>query len=135
MIHIPWNPTDRQLKQFAWACLPGFALVGWVARRLADGWTLPILGAALGLACLLLGLARPKSLRPLFVVLSAITAPIGWILSNLLAAIFYFLVLTPLGLVFRLFGRDPLALRARGASSYWKKHTTSPDPRSYYRQG
>lgn len=135
MISIPWNPTDRQLKQFAWACLPGFALIGWTARHLAEGPWIFAAGIAIGIVCLVAGLARPKSLRPVFVLASALTAPIGWIMSNVLAAVFFFLVLTPLGLVFRLFGRDPLALRARGAGSYWRKHAANADPRSYYRQG
>ena len=135
MIQVPWNPTDRQLRQFAWACLPGFALIGWIARGLAT-WPATVgAGAALGLVLLVAGLARPKSVRPVFVLFAAITAPIGWIVSNVLAAVFYYLVITPLGLLFRVFGRDALGLRARGAPTYWRKHEASDDPRSYYRQG
>jgi hypothetical protein len=65
----------------------------------------------------------------------AIALPIGWVVSNLLVAVFYFLLITPLAILFRLFGRDPLALRARKAPTQWHARSANVDPRSYYRQG
>jgi Saxitoxin biosynthesis operon protein SxtJ len=134
MIHLSWSPTDRHLRQFAWACLAGFALIGWMLRRAVGPWTIAA-GLALGLGLLLIGLARPKNLRLVYVTVLALTAPIGWLVSNLMAAALYYLVFTPLGLYFRAIGRDPLALRARQAPSGWSQHRSSDDPRSYYRQG
>ncbi len=47
---------------------------------------------------------------------------IARIQTNLLITIFYFLVLTPLGLVFKLFGWDPLESRLRNLhkTTNWK---------------
>ena len=61
--------------------------------------------------------------------------PIGWTVSYLLLAAIFFLVLTPIGLVMRLFGRDPM-LRAldRSAKTYWVPHNPGADPRRYFKQ-
>ena len=51
-------------------------------------------------------------------------------MSFVLLASFYFLLLTPIALLFRLIGRDPLHRRFdRGESSYWapRKPTASLD--------
>jgi ABC-type uncharacterized transport system permease subunit len=135
MIRVDWNPTSRNLRQFAWACPVGFTLVGLMLRRFGAATWCPWAGLGFGLALLAIGLARPKSLRSLYVGIMLLGAPIGWIVSSVLAAVFFFLVITPLGLFFRLIGRDPLYLRARGMPTYWREHRAAEDPRSYYRQG
>jgi len=95
----------------------------------------PWVGVGVGLLLMLAGLARPLNLRPIYVAILAISAPIGWVVSKALAAVFFFLVLTPLGLFFRVIGRDPLSLRTRGKPTYWREYRTNEDPRAYYRQG
>jgi hypothetical protein len=48
---------------------------------------------------------------------------------------FFFLVLTPLGLIFRLTGRDPLRRRFDAkASSYWISHKAAEKPARYFSQ-
>jgi hypothetical protein len=65
----------------------------------------------------------------------AAVAPIGWLVSRVVLAIVYFLVITPIGLIRRLRGHDPLALRADPtASSYWVARQDRTDPASYFRQ-
>jgi hypothetical protein len=61
--------------------------------------------------------------------------PIGWTVSRLvLAAVFYGLF-TPIGLVFRLMGRDPLARRPpHDVVSYWTEKPDRADVRRYFRQ-
>lgn len=135
MITIDWNPSPRQLRQFAWIAPVGFALVGWTVHRMGGALWWPIAGLALGLVLLVLGLARPLALRPIYVLFMALAAPIGWVLSNLLVAIFYFLLITPLGLLFRLIGRDPLAVRRQSSRTAWTERPASRDPGTYYRQG
>jgi hypothetical protein len=135
VIRLDWNPTERALRQFAFVCPVGFGLIGWMATRLGAAAWWPWVGIAVGLVLMLAGLARPLNLRPLYVAILAVSAPIGWIVSTFLAAVFFFLVLTPLGLFFRVIGRDPLSLRARGKRTYWRDYRTTLDPRAYYRQG
>lgn len=134
MIALSWAPSARQLRQFAWACPFGFALVGWMLQRSGCGEHWLLGGAGFGVLLLLVGLARPLALRPLYALIMALAAPIGWLVSSLLALVFHLLVLAPVGLLFRAVGRDPLALKKRDGASQWRERRADDDPKSYYRQ-
>ena len=72
---------------------------------------------AIAVACAVA--ARPcPPLRPLFIGLSAVTMPIGIVVSYTVLAVVFYGVLTPIGLVMRLFGRDTMQRRnpARSAN-------------------
>ena len=61
--------------------------------------------------------------------------PIGWIISHALLAIVYYLVITPIGLGMRLFGRDPLQRELhRSAKTYWTPRSTIKDTARYFQQ-
>lgn len=140
MLKPNWYPGQKQLRQFALACLPGFTMIGFMVHRLARPempltqdnvfWGLSALG---GLFCLV-GLALPGLLWPVYVALMAVAMPIGFVVSNLLLRIIFYLILAPLGLAFRLAGRDPLLLKKPNVDSFWQPHLQRSDPRSYYRQ-
>lgn len=135
MITPNWSPGDRQLRQFGWACLPGFAVVGFfVAYRIFGSVNAAYALIGFGVLCLLASLVRPGLLLPIYTVLMAITMPIGWCLSHILLRLFFYGVLTPIGFVFRMIGRDPLMIRKPDGSSYWREHTQRTDPLTYYRQ-
>ena len=90
---------------------------------------------ALGVLSALLSVLWPSGNRPLFVVLSLVAFPIGWALSHVVLALFFYGVLTPVGLLFRLLGRDPLD-RAFDPErkSYWVDLAEVTDKRDYFRQ-
>ena len=134
MISLSWAPTTKQLRQFALACPVGFGLFGWMLERNGCGAEWLYGGIGFGLLLLVVGLAKPLALRPLYALIMALAAPIGWLVSSALALVFHWLVLAPVGLLFRLFGRDPLALRRGRGSSQWRERRADDDPKSYYRQ-
>ena len=53
---------------------------------------------------------------------------LGWVNSRVLLTLFFFLVLTPIGLIFRVIGRDPLSQR-RSATT-WLPYPERP-PKHY----
>lgn len=61
-------------------------------------------------------------------------APIGWSISAVLLALVYFLVITPIGLLRRLGGADPMTRAFSDEPSYWTPRETPTDPRRHYRQ-
>lgn len=94
------------------------ALGGWWFYRGKMG-ALPVIFLVLGGGLMLVGALAPVALAlpnrawmGLAAVLSSITTPI------ILAVIFFGLV-TPIGVIKRLFGWDPLRRRANSAESYW----------------
>jgi hypothetical protein len=53
---------------------------------------------------------------------------ISWVLLRLILGIFYYLILSPVGLAMRLAGKDVLDEKIdRTRSSYWQKHVVKPN--------
>ncbi|HMP61457.1 MAG TPA: SxtJ family membrane protein [Gemmatales bacterium] len=133
---IQWQPSPRTLRQFAALWLVFFLLLawwfGWASDRPLVGWILA--GLALGVGGL--GLAVPAAVKPVFVGWTVLAFPIGWLISRLVLGIMFYLVFTPLGLFFRLVGRDPRHLRrpASPVESYWLPKTQAADPKQYLKQ-
>jgi hypothetical protein len=134
MLAPSWYPSSRQLRQFALAALFGCALMGfWIWRSTGSVRTMAI-ASAVGVVVFLTGLMAPAAVRPLYVVLMAVTLPVGWLVSRMLLLAIYFVLITPIGRVFRLFGRDHLALKRPQVGSYWRPYRPPKDVGSYFRQ-
>lgn len=129
------RPDDQVLRQFAvLLLLVGVALSTWLAWSRPGGMPIVFITAA---AVLVggLGLVRPRWLAPLFIGWMVAAWPVAWIVSmTVLAAVFY-IVLTPIALVLRARGRDPLARRLDPhRESYWTPRPTAAEPARYLRQ-
>jgi hypothetical protein len=74
-------------------------------------------------------------LKPLYIGWMTFAFALGWVNTRLLLGVFYYLVLTPIGLVLRLTGKDLLNEKIdREASSYWIKRGEEPaDVKRYER--
>ena len=79
--------------------------------------SLTLLPLALGL--LLAGMIWPRLYSPLAKLGLGLSLLLGSIMSRLLLSVIFFVIVTPLALVMRLFGHDPM--RRKG----WKKSTDS----------
>ena len=77
-----------------------------------------ILGGA-GALLLVLALIAPRATVPLHNAWMKFAAVLGWINSRILLSLMYYGVMTPLGLVLRVVGRDPMNRRRHPAESYW----------------
>jgi Saxitoxin biosynthesis operon protein SxtJ len=97
-------------------------LAAWKGRSSAFGWgavAVVFLAAAL-LAPALLGPLN-RGWRRLALLLSKVTTPI-------VMGVLFFVVLTPVGIIMRLTGKDPLRLRfERDSPSYWLGRITLGD--------
>ena len=61
--------------------------------------------------------------------------PIGWVVSHLVLVIVYYLAITPLGVLMRVFGHDPMKRRFdRQSVTYWSEHRTGVSVWRYFRQ-
>jgi hypothetical protein len=135
VISVQWNPERKQLRQFAAIWFPAFcALVGWIVGKKTGHWgTVEAAWMVCGLVAVA-GLTHPPLIRPVFVVLILVTFPIGWVISHLLLGAIFYLLVTPIGLVLRLTGHDPLQLKPPAGNSLWKTPVGKTDPASYLRQ-
>jgi hypothetical protein len=132
LIDFNWQPTQRQLKQFAVICLFALPGIGWVWG--VSNNVLAIL-ACVGVLVASIGFAFPNAIKPLFIALTLIATPIGMIVGELAMLMIYFGVFLPFGLIFRLIGRDALQLKLdRTRTTYWQTKKQPSNDGSYYRQ-
>ena len=77
----------------------------------------------------------PVIRKPVYLAWVYAAFPIGWTVSHLLLAVVYYLVLTPIGLALRLFGRDIVSRRFdRSATTHWIERRPVDDRTRYFRQ-
>lgn len=82
-----------------------------------------------------LGLIFPGFVRWLFIGTTIVTFPIGVVMANILMAVTYYLIITPIGLVMRVAGRDALRLKRPGeCSSLWQSCERQSEPNRYLKQ-
>lgn len=135
LIEIDTHPSRAQLRVFALLWLVFLGGVGAVVLWRAGSW--PAAAALWGLAVALpaVGWAWDAWLRVVYVGMAYAAAPIALVVSFVLLAGVYYLVMTPIGLGMRLFGRDPMARRFDPAArTYWIPRRHSEDVRRYFRQ-
>jgi hypothetical protein len=66
------------------------------------------------------GLVVPRGLRLIYLAWMSLAVVLGFIVSHVLLAVFFYLVITPVGWVARIFGNDFLGLKLDPqAKSYW----------------
>ncbi len=69
---------------------------------------------------LVAALAAPIVVKPVFILFLYIAHVMGWVMTRLILGILFYLVITPIGLLGKLFGKRFLDLKFPGKhESYW----------------
>jgi ABC-type uncharacterized transport system permease subunit len=135
MLPINRNPSARDLRGFARLWFPLFvAFVGIMLWWRLDAATAAVSVWVAGGLLAVGVLASAPLARRVFVGLQIVTYPIGLVVSTVALAVLFYLVFTPIGLVMRLAGRDPLRLRTRGEPSHWQPYQQDDDVERSLRQ-
>ena len=135
LVKVNWHPSLKELRLFAALELIFFAIVGWFVAFRYSSPLAAIAISAIGAAIGVMGLLAPRAIRPVYVVWMAAALPIGWLVSHAAMAGIFFLVITPIGLMMRACGRDPMQRRFDpSARTYWKERAESRETRDYFRQ-
>ena len=136
LIEIDWNPKSKQLQSFGKIALVASAIISlllYLFKGVAIQWVLIIFG--FGFLIFIISLISLKLTKMIYLGMILLTMPIGYVVSFVLMATFYFLLLTPLGLFFRLIGRDPLYRKFDpNAKSYWLSRQPPKGPEQYFHQ-
>ena len=112
--HTPfWKPpaaTRTELRKFGllFAVLAA-GLAGWLAW--SRGVETAVLPAAISAGLLLVSLVIPRVLFPAWWPWMVLVNVLGFVNSHLLLGLVFYLLFTPIGLLMRLFGKDPLGDR------------------------
>ena len=95
-----------------------FVIAFWSFR--GDVSQIKVWSIGLSIAFLVLGLINSKLLTPLNKFWHYLGIVLGMVISPVVMAIIYFLVVSPIGLVMRVLGKDLLKLKTdKNIKSYW----------------
>jgi hypothetical protein len=87
---------------------------------------------AVGALLVLLGLVLPRALVLPNKAWLAFAEALSFVTTRIILAFVFFAVVTPIGVVKRMFGWDPLHRRAARGESYWQTYSERQrDPRHY----
>lgn len=111
--------TTKDLKEFGYGLSVIFVILGLL--NLVKGHR-NMFDLFFGLAAFVatVSLAAPELLRRLYKGFIPVAHALGWINTRIILILVYYLVLTPIGLLMRLFGKDPMSRKIDvSAVSYW----------------
>ena len=110
----------RELRKFGMLFAAIFAVLAtYFFFRESDAW-LWFAGAAVLFS--LTGTLAPRILRPIYTGWMKFAFVLGWVNTRLLLGVFFYLIITPIGVVMKLFGKDLLDQKLdRSAKTYWRK--------------
>jgi hypothetical protein len=128
------SASPRVLRKFGLLVGGVFLLLGgWFLFRHKPAWPYFIAPGAL---LFVAGLVMPRCLKRIYVLWMAFGFMLGAVVSKIILTVFYFLVMTPIGLIARLCGQDFLSLKQNPAvTSHWvMRPAEARQPSEYERQ-
>jgi len=136
LVQLNLRPSKTQLRDFGDTALCMCNLIGflllWADRIPVRGF---VILCGIGTVIYLLSRISARLVKPLYLGLILATWPIGWVVSHAAMALFYYGIVTPLGLLFRGIGRDVLCRRRDPqAATYWAACRPTRADRDYFRQ-
>ena len=118
------STTRRDLRKFGMMVGGVFLLLGGIALW-RHKWTAPWLLTP-GMILFGLGVIWPRALKLIYIAWMGLAFALGLIVSSILLTLFFYLVITPIGLIARLAGKDFLSLKLQStAKSYWQAREKS----------
>ncbi len=134
LVSINWNPDARELRKFGVAMIVGFGAIGTLFLLLFDRPEAAIGCYGFGAVAGALGLTGAKVALPIYWAWMAVAYVMGNIISRVLLVLFFYLLITPMGLLRRFFAEDTLQLKRRAVSTYWRDVPPVKDKARYERQ-
>lgn len=124
--------TTKQLRTFGIVLALFLGAIGVVhflkGRTPQNYWFWATAGISL-----LVSLLVPGLIKPLYRVALFLGHILGWINTRLILGLIYYLIFTPIGLIMRVIGKDPLHRKfEKQAISYWNISSRTPIPKEQY---
>ena len=81
-----------------------------------------------------LGLIIPIILKPVYLMWMTFAAILGWVMTRLILTLVFYFILTPIGLLARVFGKDFLSLKKENLQTYWNKRDSDIEINQDYKK-
>lgn len=128
------NPSAKELIKFGATFLGGMAAIGLLYyfvfhdQPLAKG--LWIAGGVVFVLSFI-----PPIARILYILWMGLGITMGLVTSPIILALVFLVLITPVGLIFKLIRRDTMKRKMdRGAATYWEEYKETEDPATYVKQ-
>ena len=125
--------SERDLRKFGLLVGGVFAVLGllFLIRHKAHYPYFLMPGVVLTVS----GAIFPRALRTIYIAWMAVAVVLGFVMAHIILTLFFFLVITPIGLVARLFGKDFLGLKLdRQGATYWIRREQKSKTQANYEQ-
>ena len=87
----------------------------------------------IGVVLCVVGIAIPIILKPIHWIWMIFATILGWIMTRVILSLLFFIILTPIGLISRLFGKQFLELKYnKNLNTYWNFRETEQMKRENY---
>lgn len=125
---------SKSLKRFGW--LVGGILIILAAFFYYRRFSFTVIGLffSAGFLLTVFSFTAPEQLKHVYKVWMALAFLLGWLMSRILLTFIFYVVIAPLGMTARLFGKRFLSLKIEtGSKSYWvQKEKTGSDYEKMY---
>ncbi len=119
MVNKIFNKKKNTNKSFGIVFFIFFFIIG--LYPIINGENLRVWSIFVSLIFLILGLINANILTPLNILWVKFGMLLGKFVSPIIMGLIFFLVVTPTGLIMRLFKKDLLKLKKKNVNSYWIK--------------
>ena len=87
-----------------------------------------IAGAFIGFGSII-----PIILKPIYIVWMVFAVILGWFMTRVILSLLFYVIITPIGLVLRIFGKDFLDLKKQAVQgSYWNQRDSNLEKNQNY---
>lgn len=134
LLKINWSPEPHEYKKMGFSLLASavifFILLSLVLKSTNNGF---IAGITLFICSMIMILFPPKIARIIYLVIMGFSFVIGNITSRIFIALFFYFIITPIGLLLRFFRKDPLQINTV-KDSYWIDSNFAIQKKGYEKQ-
>lgn len=121
-------PDSKGLRRFGLVTGLIFILLFGLALPLLRHRAIPRWPYVPGVPLVVFGLILPRALGPVHRIWMTAGGVLGWINTRIILTIVFFLIVTPLGIVRRLVGKDSLGRRFRRDARSYRVESEALDP-------
>jgi hypothetical protein len=136
LVSLNLKPSQKQLRDFGFVSLVMFFIIGLLLLGLGKVAAKGCISFCLvGVVLYILSRISVALIKPVYLGMIVATYPIGWVVSHLVMALFYYGIITPVALFFRILNRDPLCRKYEPeADTYWIQCRKKRSAKDYFRQ-
>ena len=129
------DTSRKEIRKFGLVIAIALGVIGIFVYLKSGNFNLPQWLWGIGLLFLVTGFVVPSVLQPIYRIWMLLAYFIGGIVSRVILTVLFYVVLTPTGLVLRLFGKDVLDQRfEKDRESYWIKKDLTDHTKEQYRK-